>query len=173
MGCRESKKTKSKLVDLLLDPESVSAELRRHVDECSECRQEWEELQSTMALMDEWEVPEVNPFFDAKLLARLRTEQDAAPAGFLERLRARFIYGTSLRMQPLMVGALALVVLVGGGTYADLAWQASQPHESATVRDLQSLDGNAEVFQQLDSIDQSTDQQNQDSGAPAGSPTSD
>jgi hypothetical protein len=173
MDCREMKKTKSKLADLLLDPQSVSPEMRHHVDGCSECRRELEELRSTMALMDAWEVPEANPFFDAKLLARVRAERDAAPAGFFERLRDRFVYGSSLRMRPLMAGALALVVLVGGGTYANLAWQASRPHESAAVRDLQVLDGNAEVFQQLDSIDQSQDQQNQDSEGSPGSPASD
>jgi hypothetical protein len=163
MGCRETKKTQSKLADLLLDPQSVPEEVRRHVDACSECREELEELRRTMALMDAWAVPEANPFFDAKLLARVRAERDAAPAGFLERMRDRFVYGSSLRMRPLMAGALALVVLVGGGTYANLAWRASMPRESAAVRDLQALDGNAEVFQQLDSIDQSPDQQNQDS----------
>jgi anti-sigma factor RsiW len=173
MSCRETNKTNSKLADLLLDPQSASAALRRHVEECSDCRRELAELRSTMALMDEWSVPEANPFFDAKLLARVRAERETMPAGFLERWKARFLYGSSLRMQPLMVGALALVVLVGGGTYADLAWQASRPHESATIRDLQSLDGNAQVFQQLDSIDQSVDQQNQDSGASSGSPSND
>ena len=173
MGCRETKKTKSKLVDLLLDPESVPAEVRHHVEECAECRKELRELQSTMVLMDEWAAPEVNQYFDARLLARVRAEHEARPAGFFERLRDRFVYGSSLRMQPLMAGALALVVLVGGGTYANLAWQASRPHQSAAVRDLQALDGNAQVFQQLDSIDQPGDQQDQDSGASSGSPAND
>ncbi len=70
-----------------------------------------------------------------------------------------------------MAGALALVILVGGGTYADLTWIAPAPQESATLHDLQSLDSNSEVFQQLDSVDQATDQQNQDSGVPS-SPSS-
>jgi anti-sigma factor RsiW len=173
MGCRETKNTRSRLVDLLLDPELVPVEVRRHIDGCSECRKELQELQSTMELMDEWVAPEVNQYFDARVLAQVRAEHEAGRASFFERLKARFMYGSNLRMQPLMAGALALVVLVGGGTYADLSWQASRPHESAAVRDLQSLDGNAEVFQQLDSIDQPADQQGQDSGVPADSPTND
>ena len=173
MGCRETKKTKAMLVDLLLDQERVPTAVRRHVEECSECRQELRELQSTMALMDEWEVPEVGPFFDGKLLARVRAEQDAAPAGFFERMRARLVYGSTLRFQPVMAAALAVVVLVGGGTYAGLVWQDSRPHESAMIRDLKALDGNAQVLQQLDSIDQAEDQQNQDSMEPAGSSAND
>jgi hypothetical protein len=114
--------------------------------------------------LDDWAVPEANPFFDAKLLSRLRSEEQAKPVGLVERWKARLLYGSGLRMQPLMAGALGLVVLIGGGTYADLSWQAHHPEESAAVRDLQSLDGNAQVFQQLDSIDQSTAPDDQHSG---------
>jgi hypothetical protein len=154
----------SKLADLLLDPQSVTAELRRHVEECAGCGRELAELRATMGLLDDWAVPEANPFFDAKLLSRLRSEQPRR-AGFLERWKARFLYGSSLRMQPLMAGALGLIILVGGGAYLDLSWQShQQSDESAAVRDLQSLDGNAQVFQQLDSIDQSAAPDNQNSG---------
>ncbi len=162
MNCR---KVNSRLADLLLDPQSIPAEMHRHVEECAGCRRELAELRTTMGLLDDWAVPEANPFFDAKLLSRLRSEEQAKPVGFLERWKARLIFGSSLRMQPLMAGALGLIVLVGGGTYADLSWQSyHHTEESAAVRDLQSLDGNAQVFQQLDSIDQSATQDDQDSG---------
>jgi len=169
MNCQ---KLNSKLADLLLDPQSVPVEMRRHVEECAGCSRELAELRATMGLLDDWAVPESNPFFDAKLLSRLRSEEQTRPIGFFERWKARFIYGSSLRMQPLMAGALGLVVLVGGGTYADLSWQSyHRTDESAAVRDLQSLDGNAQVFQQLDSVDQSAAQDDQDSGTAA--PSSD
>ena len=164
----------SRLADMLLDPHSASAELQRHAEDCPNCAQELAELRATMALMDQWAAPEANPFFDAKLLARLRAEQQAPPAGFLERLKAWFLYGSRLHMKPLLAGALGIAVLAGGGTYADLAWQqAHRAQESAALRDLQALDGNAQVFQQLDSFDQSTGQQDQDSGTPSASPAND
>lgn len=161
MNCQ---KVNSKLADLLLDPKSVPVELRRHVEECSGCGHELAELRATMGLLDEWAVPEANPFFDSKLLTRLRTEEQAGSAGFWERWKARLTYGSNLRMQPLMAGALGVIVLIGGGAYADLSWQAHHTEESAAVRDLQSLDGNAQVFQQLDSVDQSAAQDDQGSG---------
>jgi hypothetical protein len=168
MNCR---KVNSKLADLLLDPQSVPMELRNHVEDCAECGRELAELRSTMGLLDEWVVAETNPFFDAKLLARLRAEQEAEPVGFLERWKARFVYGSSLRMQPLMAGALGVIILGGGGTYADLSWQTNHAsEESAAVRDLQSLDGNAQVFQQLDSVDESAPQ---DQDSESASPSSD
>jgi hypothetical protein len=162
MNCQ---KVNSKLADLLLDPQSIPAELRQHVEECSGCARELAELHATMGLLDDWAVPEPNPFFDTRLLSRLRSEEQARPVGFWERLRARLMYGSSLRMQPLMAGALGIVILIGGGTFADLSWQSHHSvDESAAVRDLQSLDGNDQVFQQLDSIDQSTQPDDQDSG---------
>lgn len=161
MNCR---KVNSKLADMLLDPQSVPVELWRHVEECTVCSRELAQLRATMGLLDDWTVPEANPFFDAKLLSRLRTEEQARPASFWEKWKARVLYGSSLRLQPLMAGALGVVVLIGGGTYADLSWHARHTEESAAVRDLQSLDGNAQVFQQLDSVDQSAAQDDQDSG---------
>jgi len=162
MNCQ---KVNSKSADLLLDPKSAPAALREHVAECVACGRELAELRTTMGLLDDWAVPEANPFFDAKLLSRLRTEEQSRRVGFFERWKARLLYGSSLRMQPLMTGALGIVILIGGGTYADLSWQSHhQTEESAAVRDLQSLDGNAQVFQQLDSIDQSAAQDDDDSG---------
>lgn len=168
MNCQ---KVNSRLPDLLLDPQSVPAELRQHVEVCAGCSRELAELRATMGMLDDWAAPEPGPFFDARLLAQLRAEIEAPPAGFWERWKARFLYGSRLRMQPLLAGALGLVVLIGGGTYADLSWQASQNQESAAIHDLESLDGNAQVFQQLDSVDQSAAADNQNSGAEA--PSSD
>jgi hypothetical protein len=174
MNCREMN---AKLADLLLDAREASAnahlEARGHLESCAACRGELAALRATINWMDEWAAPEVNPYFDAKLMARLRAEQQACPAGFWERLRARAMYGSSLRMQPLMVGAMAVVLIVGGGAYFDLEVYNQHPQESATVRDLQSLDGNSQVFQQLDSVDQTVDQQQPGSGDGSGAPSSD
>jgi hypothetical protein len=162
MNCQ---KVNSKLADLLLDPESVPAAVREHVAECAACGRELAELRTTMGLLDDWAAPEANPFFDAKLLSRLRTEEQSGRAGFFERWKASLLYGSSLRMQPLMTGALGIAILIGGGTYADLSWLSHhRAEESAAVRDLQSLDGNAQVFQQLDSIDQSAAPEDDSSG---------
>jgi hypothetical protein len=172
MSCR---KMNSKLSDLLLDPSSAPMSVRQHAEACADCREELEELRATMNLLDDWGTPPANPFFDAKLLARLRAEQENAPAGLLERTRAWFLYSSRLRVQTLATAALGIAVVVGGGTFADIEWRLAQQtqQESATVRDLKSLDGNSQVFQQLDSVDQSADQQNQDSGSANTSPSED
>jgi hypothetical protein len=81
-------------------------------------------------------------------------------------MRMRFYYGSNLHLRPLAAGALALLLMIGGGT---AAWvqsgsQHHGPQESATVHDLQLMDGNAQVYQQLSSLDQDLDD---DSGSPS------
>ena len=155
MNCR---KVKANLADLLFEPESVSAELRTHVEECAECRQELAELRATMNVLDDWEAPAPNPYFDARLFARLREEQQAPPAGFFERLRTRFLYSTNLHLRPLAAGALAVILVAGGAvTGFEMHQRPVAPPESAAVDDLKSLDGNALVYQQLDTLDSTDD----------------
>lgn len=139
--------------------DSALAEARAHVAGCAECGQELAELRSTMALLDTWEAPEPSPYFNARMSVLLREEREAEPAGFLEgiweRLRARVLYGSNMHLRPVAAGVLALLLLIGGGTFAGLMSTTPAPnHTSATVRDLQSLDENSQVFQQLNALDQ-------------------
>lgn len=153
MICRN---VKTKLPDLLLAPESVTVEVRSHAENCAECGRELRELKATMAALDAWEAPEVSPYFDARMAALLRSEQVAAPAGWLERMKARFLFGEKTHLRPLAAAALALIVAVGGGLYAGFSTPPAQPVQSSSpvIRDLQSLDENAQVFQQLNAMDQ-------------------
>jgi hypothetical protein len=154
MICRN---IKAKMPDLLLDPKSVSEDVRAHVAGCVECAQELRELQATMAAMDAWEAPEVSPYFDGRMGALLREEQQNPPAGWLERFRARLMFGDKISLRPVAAAALALVVAVGGGMYGvftDHAAPTPAQQQSQVIRDLQSLDENAQVFQQLNSMDE-------------------
>jgi anti-sigma factor RsiW len=158
MICRN---IKSKMPDLLLDPKSVSEDVRAHVAGCAECARELRELEATMAAMEAWEAPEVSPYFDGRMAVLLREEQQNPPAGWLERLRARLTFGEKMSLRPVAAAALALVVAVGGGMYGvftDHAAPTPAQQQSQVIRDLQSLDENAQVFQQLNSMDE------QDSG---------
>jgi hypothetical protein len=115
-----------------------------------------------MALLDTWEAPEPSPYFLTRLKARLNEERQAAPAGWLERLRARFTYGPHLHTRPMAAMALTVVLLLGGGTYLGMTnWeQPAAPPQAAVVHDLQLLDNNAQLLDQLESIS-STDNNNE------------
>jgi hypothetical protein len=149
MICRDCK---SALPDLLLDPAAPSNNAAQaHVDSCADCRAELAELQATFALLDEWKAPAPSPYFDQKLAVRLREEQAAAPAGWFERLRSRLLFNTGRQFRPVFATALALVLLVGGGTIADLRLQGN--HEaSAAITDLQVFDKNDQALQTMDQL---------------------
>jgi hypothetical protein len=128
-------------------------------------------LQATFALLDTWKAPEPSPYFDQKLAILLREEQALAPAGWLERLKSRFLFNTGRQFRPALAGALALVLVVGGGTFASLSPFAHPPVQaSATVQDLQILDKNDQAFQTMDQLLQ--DDSAPDDGTTTAPPTS-
>ena len=150
MNCQNCQ---SVMPDLLLDPASAGAkEARGHLDLCLACREELDGLQGAMATLDQWIAPEPSPWFDGRLAARLREEQAAAPAGWIERLRSRLLFNTGRQFRPALAGAFALALLIGGGTAASISGALHPKHAdvSATVQDLQILDRNDQAIQTMD-----------------------
>ena len=149
------------LADLLLDKSYAAThpEVAAHVDECGACRTEWEELQSTVDLLDSWAAPEPSAYFDAKLHARLREAQAEAPEGLWDRMRSFVMFSTGRGLRPALAGALALaLVLGGGGTFAGLYQHpVGAAQASPTVNDLKILDNNAQAEQQMDQLLDSND----------------
>jgi anti-sigma factor RsiW len=152
MNCRICKDS---LPDLLLDPAALSnAAARAHLESCTACKEEFNALKATFDLLDEWHAPEPSPYFDQKLAVRLREEQANPAAGWFERLRSRILFNTGRQFRPALAAALAFVLVVGGGTIADLAGfpSHSQVQASATVNDLQILDKNEQALQTMDQL---------------------
>lgn len=140
------------LPELLLDPAAPSnAAAREHLKSCPACNEEFQSLEATFALLDSWEAPEPSSYFDQKLAVRLREEQALPAAGWFERMRSRLLFNTGRQFRPAMAGAMALVLLVAGGTFADLSGfpHSSKADVSATVNDLQILDKNDQALQTM------------------------
>jgi hypothetical protein len=151
MNCKDCQ---SDFLDLLLESGApVNAAVRSHIESCLECKREFESLAATFALLDTWRAPEPSPYFDQKLAVRLREEQTLAPAGWFERLKNRLMFNTGRQFRPAMAGVLALVLVVGGGTFADVSgFLHSKPQTSAAVQDLQILDKNDQTLQTMDQL---------------------
>ena len=170
MDCEKCKKH---LPELLFEGESgdstkaATTEMTLHAARCEACAAELAELRATMTLLDTWKAPQPSPYFDTRMAALLREERQAPPAGFFERMRVRLMFGSNTQLRPVMAGALALVLLVGGGTFAGVnhLTHPAMRQASATVGDLQSLDANAQTIDQMDQLLQ--DGQD-DGGAAAG-----
>ena len=144
----------TKLAEMLLDAEAAPAAVKAHVESCDGCRSELEELRATMTALDAWEAPAPNPYFMTRFEARLREEKQAAPAVWLERLKAQMAFGPRLHAKPLAAMGLTLCLLLGGGAYLDVYWEAppAAPPQTAVVHDLQTLDNNQQVLDQLEDI---------------------
>jgi len=144
-----------KLADMLLDPEAAPAKVKSHVAECDSCRKELEEMRATMSVMDAWTTPEPSPYFMTRLGARMREEREAPRQSWLQRLRARFAYGPSMHARPLAAMALTVMLLVGGGAYLGVTnIETPQPpdRDAAVVHDLQTLDSNAQLLDQMETL---------------------
>ena len=154
MNCRN---IKPNLEQMLLEPEHASQAARDHIAACPHCRRELAQMQATFALLDEWQAPEANAYFPVRMQALLREEQAKARPGWFERMRMRMLLANQ-SARPVAAVALALALLIGGGTYAGIEAFTSPPNvntpQSATLRDLQSLDQNAQVFQQLNVLEE-------------------
>lgn len=147
-----------KLAEMLFNQAAAPARVKEHVDTCEGCRAEFDALRRTMATLDAWSAPEPNPYFMTRFEARLREEKNAPRAGWLQRMKTRWLYGPQMQARPLAAMALTLCVLVGGGSYLNYYWEQPpvQPHQTNAyvVQDLQTLDSNAQLLDQLESIDQ-------------------
>jgi len=151
----------TRLAGMLLEPETAPAAVKAHVETCDGCRSELEQLRATMSVLDTWEAPQPNAYFMTRFEARLREEKQAAPASWLERLRTRMAMSPRMHARPLAAMALTMCLLVGGGAYLDVYFQAPSAPQgpTAVVGDLQTLDNNAQVLDQLENIsgDQNSD----------------
>ncbi len=120
-------------------------------------------MRDVMALLDGWQVPEPSPWFDSRMMARFREEKEQAPQGFFARIRDRFLFSSAMQYKPLLAGAMALLLVAGGGSYLETSYLHSSraASVSATVQDLQVLDNNDQAIQQMDQLLDSADDNNQ------------
>ncbi|MDP9051451.1 MAG: hypothetical protein M3O31_12160 [Acidobacteriota bacterium] len=140
--------------NILFDPAAPeNAAARAHIATCAACARELAAFESTMSLLDTWDAPEVSPYFDQKLAVRLREEQESPAPGWFEQLKTRLLLNTGRQFRPALAGAMALLLIVGGGTVG-ITTRSKPP--AATVHDLQILDKNEQALQQLDQMLQET-----------------
>ena len=166
MQCKDCQ---NELADYLFEPKldgRKKSAVDEHLASCEACSEELAGFEGTMVLMDAWKAPAPSPYFDQKMAVLLREEQAKAPAGWMERIRERLLFNTGRQFRPAMIGALALAIVLGGGSFAGLAvfhQQPAQVEASATVNDLQILDRNEQAIEQMDQLLQ--DDQDSDPGA--------
>ena len=132
--------------------DAPTADESNHLASCNACAEQLKAMRSTMALLDEWRVPEPSPYFDVRLQARLREEM-AKPqsAGWLQWFR-----------RPVLAAALTVMMGVGVGLFCARGSHRTDGTISSNVRsaergtavsDLQDLDQNHELYSDFDTLD--------------------
>jgi|SRR5579871_3380279 len=149
-------KLRPELMEAVLSgPETLSAEAQEHVRSCAACAAELASFHETMSLLDEWQAPEPSPYFNSRLMARVREEAAAPAHDWLAWLR-----------RPVAIAAAAVLIALGVGLFEVNQWNQQRNtlanYEGAprvvsapgtAVGDLQYLDKNADLFSEFDALD--------------------
>ena len=152
MNCKEIREL---LPDVAAGMASQTSEVTAHVASCDTCAAKLDGLRQTMALLDEWKVPEPSPYFDSRLHARLRDDVQR-PASVWSWIRKPAL---ALSFAALIVaGALA----IGNRSYfTQLQSINTQPPVPAVpiepgtaVGDLQALEKNQSLYADFDVLDE-------------------
>ncbi len=144
--------------EVALGAAEPTSEMKSHLAACSECDKTLKAMRETMALLDEWQAPEPSPYFDTRLQARLREEQQK-PVGL-------FATGLSWFRKPAF-GVAAVAVLAFGAAFVSGdrfppvpgGSRSAQvvPVKGTPVADLQFLDKHSDLLQDFDSLDSDDD----------------
>ena len=152
MKCEEVRGLMPDLASGLME---TPPEIGAHVAACPACAEKLQEFRQTMALLDEWQAPEPSPYFDVRLMARVREER-AKPSGWLYWLRKPAL---AVSLAVLMVASVTLIRWDTGwngvATESGMVWAPP----GTAVGDLQALDKNSELYSDFELLDDMTVQQ--------------
>jgi hypothetical protein len=144
--------------DLAVGSDAVNPEVNKHLESCAGCAGKLNEFRQTMALLDEWQVPEPSPYFDVRLRARLR-EEARQPAGWWQWIRKPAL---AVSLAVLMVMSITLFRTDAGRNPASDGPRAMAAAPGTAVGDLQALDKNSELYSDFEILDDIQAQQDVD-----------
>jgi predicted anti-sigma-YlaC factor YlaD len=147
MKCRE---ILAVMPDLAGSLDAASPEVNEHLKGCALCRTKLEEFQQTMALLDQWQAPEPSPYFDVRLMARVREER-AKPIGLLSWLRKPAL---AVSLAVLMVMSVALFRTDAGSYRHGVdSGPVAAALPGTAVGDLSALDKNSDLYSDFELLD--------------------
>ena len=149
MKCEE---IRERMPEVAAGFDQPTADENKHLESCAACAEQLKAMRATMAVLDEWQVPQPSPYFDVRLQARLREEMAKPQAGWRYWLR-----------RPVLAAALTVLMGVGVGLF--FARGSYHPNDDgalsnnlvvepgSAVSDLQSLDKNHDLYSDFELLD--------------------
>jgi hypothetical protein len=142
MNCNE---IRERMPEVAAGFSAFTADEGKHLTSCDACAEQLKQMRATMALLDEWQAPELSPYFDTRLQARLREEMAKPQAGWLQWFR-----------RPVL--AAALTVLMGVGVGLLVTQRSHDPGPVAegpgtAVSDLTALEKNHDMYADFELLD--------------------
>ena len=135
--------------------EAIAPEVKAHLTSCQACSAEVSSMGKTMNLLDEWKAPEdTSPYFMTRLMARVREEAELETAKSVSWLHWFRKPAVAVSMAGLLVASIAL--FQGGNSSEKVARPPAGTTVSAAT-DLQYLDKNSDVLQNLEMLDDLSD----------------
>ena len=134
--------------DLAAGIDAPTPEIREHLRTCGECAGTLEEFRQTMALLDEWQVPEPSPYFDTRLNARLR-EEAVKPVGWMQWFRKPAL---AVSFAVIMIASVTVVRLNSPDRPKTVVGNV-MPEPGTAVGDLQALEKNHDLYSDFDELD--------------------
>jgi predicted anti-sigma-YlaC factor YlaD len=136
--------------DLAAGMETSTPEVNEHLKSCAACTGKLAEVRQTMALLDEWRVPEPSPYFDTRLMARVR-EEKGQPSGWWQWMRKPAL---AVSLAVLMGMSITLFRNDAGlGKHNDGQVAAAIAEPGSAVSDLSAMDKNSELYSDFDVLD--------------------
>jgi hypothetical protein len=145
MNCAE---IRERMPDVAAGFSEPAADENKHLESCPACAEQLKSMRATMALLDEWRVPEPSPYFDVRLQARLREGMARPQKGWLYWFR-----------RPVLAAALTVLMGIGVG----LMFTRGEIHPptppiadaepGSAVSDLQALENNHEMYSDFELLD--------------------
>jgi predicted anti-sigma-YlaC factor YlaD len=138
--------------DMAAGLDAVTPEVNKHLESCVSCAGKLNEFRQTMALLDEWQVPEPSPYFDVRLHARLREEAARQPAGWWQWIRKPAL---AVSLAVLMAMSVTLFRTDAGrnAIETDGGLRVTVAEPGTAVGDLQALDKNHELYSDFELLD--------------------
>jgi hypothetical protein len=147
MKCNE---INERMPDLAAGLGTVTPEVKKHIESCAGCAGKLNEFRQTMALLDEWQVPEPSPYFDVRLGARLREEAARESVGWWQWIRKPAL---AISLAILTVMSITLFRTDAGRNLSPDATRAMMAAPGTAVGDLQALDKNGDLYSDFEILD--------------------